>query len=124
MVHASVMATTQEARRLRKELEAQERGRGKRYDRALRARVVAFAEKRRGEGRTWTAIATELGARFETVRRWCTGRRPRTALALRPVEVIAEAATPSLALALVSQGGLRVEGVTLDDVVALVRALG
>lgn len=57
---------------MRQELAAQERGRGKRYDGALRKRIVAFAEQRRGEGRSWMAIAKELGARFETVRRWCT----------------------------------------------------
>lgn len=116
------MTTTREARRLREAIEAQERGRGKRYDPALRARIVAFAEKRRAEGRSWMAIATELGIAFETVRRWCGGRGARTALALRPVEVIAEPlSTP---LSVTSRAGLRVEGVTLDDVIVLVRALG
>jgi len=118
------MTTTQAARRLRQELAAQERGRGKRYDRALRERIVAFAEQRRAEGRSWAAIARELGARFETVRRWCEGRRPAqsTALALRPVEVVAERTAASLAV--VSRGGLRVEGATLDEVIAIVRAVG
>lgn len=120
------MTTTQEARRLREHLAAQERGRGKRYDRALRERIVAFAELRRAEGRSWAATAKELGARFETVRRWCRGRRAATAttsaLALRRVEVVADrAATP---LAVVSRGGLRVEGATLDEVIAILRTVG
>lgn len=118
------MTTTQEARRLRQELAAQERGRGKRYERALRERIVAFAEQRRAEGRSWSAIATELGGRFETIRRWCQGRRPAaaTALALRPVEVVAGRAT--IPLAVVSQSGLRVEGATVDEVIAILRAVG
>jgi hypothetical protein len=118
------MTTTQEARRLRELLAGQERGRGKRYDRTLRERIVAFAERRRAEGRSWAAIATELGARFETVRRWCRGRRPdtRSALALRRVEVVADRAAPPLAI--VSRAGLRVEGATLDEVIAILRTVG
>lgn len=115
--------STHEVRRLRQELAAQERGRGKRYARALRERVVAFASSRRAEGRSWSAIATELGARFETVRRWCQARRPAatTALALRRVEVVAaQASTP---LAVVTRRGLRVEGATLEDVITILRAV-
>lgn len=118
------MKTTQEARLLRQAIEAHDRGRGRRYSPELRARVAAFAAKRRAEGATWKAIAAELGATFETVRRW--GRRPsrssRTALALRPVEVVAKPVASSLAV--VALSGLRVEGLTLDDVIVLVRALG
>lgn len=118
------MTKTHEARRLRAELGAQERRRGKRYDRGLRDRIVAFAMQRRAEGRSWMAIATELDARFETIRRWCASRRttPTTALALRPVEVVAD--REAAALSVVSRSGLRVEGVTLDDVIVLVRELG
>jgi hypothetical protein len=118
------MTTTQEARRLRQELAAQERGRGKRYDRALLERVVVFAKQRRTEGRSWAAIATELGARYETIRRWCEGRpAPRsTALALRPVEIVAERVTTPLSV--VSPSGLRVQGATLDEVITILRTVG
>ncbi len=118
------MTTTQEARRLRQELAARERGRGKRYERALRDRVIVFAKHRRAGGRSWAAVATELGARYETIRRWCEGRPPRrsTALALRPVEVVAERVTTRLAV--VSRSGLRVEGATLDEVLAILRTVG
>lgn len=119
------MTTTHEARLLRQAMEAHDRGRGRRYDPALRARVAAFAEKRRAEGATWKAIAAELGATFETVRRWCRRRVASTrtaALALRPVEVVAQPVASSLAV--VARSGVRVEGVTLDDVIVLVRALG
>ena len=117
------MTTTQEALRLKRELAVQERGRGKRYDRALRARIVAFAEHRRSEGRSWAAIATELGGRFETIRRWCESRWPqRTALAVRPVEVVGDGGGTTLAV--VSRSGLRVEGLTLDEAIAILRSVG
>jgi hypothetical protein len=118
------MTTTQEGRRLKRQLAAQERGRGKRYDGALRERVVMFAKHRRSEGRSWAEIATELGVAFETVRRWCLGRRQarETALALRPVEVAA--VHERSVLAVVAPSGLRVEGATVDEVIAIVRAVG
>lgn len=118
--------STTDVRRLKQDLAAQERGRGKRYDTALRARVVQFAEQRRSEGRSWMAIATELGARFETVRRWCEAARPKpkTALAVRPVEIVDAPRASGGALAIVTPRGLRIEGLALEHVVALVRALG
>jgi hypothetical protein len=117
------MTTTDEARELRQELAGQERGRGKRYDRALRARIVSFAEGRRAEGQSWAAIAGELGARFETVRRWCQRVRPQTtAHAVRAVKVVSERA--QTALTVVSHSGLRVEGARLDEVIAILRTVG
>ena len=116
----------QEAEGLRRDLRRHAGARGKRFEPELRARIVAFAERRRREGASWMAIATELGACFETVRRWCSGVEP-TSAQLRRVEVVADAVTVPSArspLALVTPNGLRVEGVSLDEIITLVRALG
>lgn len=72
-------------------------------------------------------IATELGACFETVRRWCGGGNVPSARQLRRVEVIAEPAVTMSArapLAVVTPNRLRIEGISLDEVITLVRALG
>lgn len=118
--------STDEAERLRRELRRHDGGRGKRFAPELRERLVAFAEARRAEGASWKAIATELGACVETLRRWCTpeaGVAPR----LRPVQIVAapvfEAPSHSVKT-VVTPNGLRIEGLGLDEVVALVRALG
>ena len=120
--------TTREGTKLRDEIAAHEGARGKRYPAALKKRVISFAEHRRGAGESWGVISSELGMCFETLRRWCVCRQP---VAMKPVKVID--APPSAALVMasrpsslsvVSPGGLRVEGVTLEDVVALVRVLG
>jgi transposase-like protein len=63
--------TTTQGSTLRSALGEHTSGRGKRYDAELKSRVVAFAQAQRGEGRSWAQVATELGLRFETLRRWC-----------------------------------------------------
>lgn len=119
--------TTHEAEALRRDLRRRGGGRGKRFDPELRSRIIAFAERRRREGASWNTIATELGACFETVRRWCGGGTLVPARQLRRVEVVSERVVDVRArgaLAVVTPNGLRIEGVGIDDVVALVRALG
>ena len=106
---------------MRRELSAHEPARGKRYAHGLRERVIAYAEERRVAGAPWLAIATELGLKFETVRRWCIAAQPTRALTLRAVEVVPDRTTDMLAV--VSPSGFRVEGVTFDIAVALLRAL-
>jgi hypothetical protein len=119
--------TTHEAEALRRDLRRRGGGRGKRFDPELRRRIVAFAEQRRREGASWKTIATELGACFETVRRWCGGGALVPARQLRRVEVVADPVVDSrsrAAIAVVTPNGLRIEGVAIADVVALIRALG
>lgn len=113
--------TTTRGSKLRDALGAHEVGRGKRYDKGLKSRVVAFAHGERGAGRSWEKIATELGLRYETLRRWCVAQSP-SPRAFRRVEIVTEPA--SHALTIVSPSGFRIEGATLDDAVSLLRALG
>jgi|SRR5271165_505023 len=113
--------TTTQGSTLRSALGEHTAGRGKRYDAELKSRVVAFAQAQRGEGRSWAQVATELGLRFETLRRWCVkgSSSPR---AMRRVEIVADGAPRKLTV--VSSSGLRIEGLTLEDAVALLRAVG
>jgi hypothetical protein len=98
-------------------------GRGVRYPVAVRERVIDYARARRVEGASWAHVASELGLRFETVRRWCHAgggvERPR---AIRPVEIVV--GDQRMALSIVTPSGIRVEGATLEDTIALLRALG
>lgn len=124
------MKTHEEAARLRRTLKERGGARGKRFEPALKARVIRFAEQRRREGASWMTITTELGACFETLRRWCgasSGSAPAAPASMLPVTVVADAIDATVERAtmkLVTPNGFRVEGASVEEIVALVRALG
>ena len=109
-----------EAGALRRELSRLETGRGKRYPRELRERVIAYARRQREAGASWESIKAELGQRFDTVRRWC--QEPGAPRALVPVRVVAP--KPTRVVSVVSPTGFRVDGLTLMEAAALLRDVG
>jgi len=94
-----------------------------RYPPELRHAIVETAESLRRDGLSLTAVSEELSLPYETVRRW-TAKYPKAVAqpALRRVEVVD--AKPHGSLTLVSPNGMRIEGASVDEIVALVRALG
>jgi hypothetical protein len=111
-----------QASSLRRALSSHTGGRGRRYPRVLRERIVAYAQVRRAESASWARIAAELELQYETVRRWCLDANAVVASrAILPVEVVGDLRA---SLAVVAPSGLRIEGVTLADAIAVLRALG
>jgi transposase-like protein len=107
---------------IRRELDRHHKGRGKRYPGELRERASAYCRERRLAGRSYKAIASELGLCLETVRRWCLAATDtRRSSALVPVEVVSGPVAP---ITIVSPSGFRLEGLELDEAVAALRALG
>ena len=102
---------------LRRELRSRVAGRGRRYEPGLKARLIAYAVRRCREGIAVQAIARELGVVFETVRRWCVATAP----AMREVQISPEPSSRTFTA--VSPSGVRVEGLTLEDAAALLRAV-
>jgi hypothetical protein len=111
-----------ELRDLRRELSALERGRGKRYPAALRDRISSWARRELERGRSLRTIAGALALHRETLRSWVADAASSSA-ALVPVEVVSEHQV-ARSFAVVSPTGFRIEGLTLDDVAALVARLG
>ena len=107
-----------ESQRLRDALSRVGRGRGKRVPGELRERVTAYARKRRQGGASLAQLAQETGLSQETLRRWCS---EAAGTALVPVHVVADAA--SRPVVVVSPSGYRLEGLELDEAVAVLRAL-
>ena len=110
-----------ELRDLRRELAACERGRGKRYPAALQERIKDWARREIGRGVSTRSAADAISLHSETLRKWLLD--DAGAMALVPVEVVGD--QPSTArFTVVSRAGFRVEGLALDEVVALLRVLG
>lgn len=97
------------------------RQRGRLFPEPLRGRLVAAARELRERGETNAEISTLLGISKETARRMAT---EVNGAALVPVEIgAAPVASGDAALTVVSPTGWRVEGLELDEAVALLRAL-
>jgi len=110
-------------RTLRRALTSRRRGRG-RLPTALRAPALAYARRRRRDGAGVAAIAAELGLCSETIRRWTRGPMAAVAPAgLVPIEVVADDTPAPRALTLHSPSGFRIDGLSLDEAAALLRAL-
>lgn len=105
--------------------EAGERGRTTAYPLELRAIAVAYVEARTAQGVNGMAACRELGIGRDTFLRWrrslATPPRPEDLPSFRPVEI----AAPAAATALVVHGplGLRIEGLDLASLAALLRTL-
>jgi len=108
-----------ELTRLKRELSRHEPARGIRYDPELKRQAIAFAKEQRRSGASWANIATELGLNFETVRRWCGEAR-----SMRRVEVVEDEPRPTTTVSIVSASGFRLEGLTLEQAITTMRALG
>ncbi len=111
---------------LRRAVARVERGRGRRYPEALRERVARWAAARRQGGAKWRQLASEIGISAESLRRWASPEVLR-APALVPVEVVAGSGHGSAtdqSLRLVTRSGHRIEGLSIADMIEIVRVLG
>lgn len=96
-------------------------GRGARYPEDLQQKAVVLARAGLGQGRSLGAVASDLGVGCATLARWIKGSQE----ALRPVEVQREEEPGGASsLVLVTPSGWRIEGLRLEDLPNLLRALG
>ena len=110
-----------EADGLRRELDRVGGRRGPCFTPDLKQRATAWIVKRRAEGMTVAELASELGLASGTVLKWSAGAK--SARALVPVEVV-EDRNSARTVSIVSPAGFRVEGLSLFEAAALLRALG
>ena len=82
-----------------------------------------WAAERVSRGAGWGELSRELGIPAKTLERWA-GPRAEPAVALRPVDVVDAGDTPpDRTVTIVSPSGLRIEGVTIADVITILRGL-
>lgn len=113
--------TDPELRALRRKLDSIPRGRGRRIPVELRTQVMAWVAKQRKRGDSWSDLVRQTGVSLLTLQRWSSRPAPR-AVMLRRVEV-AEAAPAERTVTLVSPTGIRIEGITIAEAIAILRGL-
>ena len=126
------MTRRERAAKLRGQLAAADRsGAGKPFPAQLRHAVVDYAAEAKVDGDTMEAAARELGISAMSIKRWTErlGRQPEGGPGLRRVEIVAEPTRtelvpPAPSLVVHTPSGLRIEGLTLPTLAALVRAVG
>lgn len=98
--------------------------RKRRYSQAERDAILQHARRMRAEGMKMAAVVSELGISTLTLSRWLKAANP--APAFLPVQVVAPdpVANVPANLTLVTPAGYRVEGLTVDALVALLGQLG
>jgi hypothetical protein len=120
------MTIVDEGKQIRSEVAKLRPGQARRYPEELRRRILDWVERARSSGLLETDCSYAIGIRTGLLTSWRDREHWRTAeeepLALVPIE------TPPLAaigvgLALVAPSGHRVEGLAIDQVVVLLRAL-
>ena len=99
---------------------------GIRYSAGFRAEVVSLVRRRRLEGVALARLARELGLSAQTLVLWL---RQSSRPSLRPVRLVTEPvaeipASASSRPVLFTAGGLRIEGLDVDDLGRLLRSLG
>lgn len=96
------------------------RSAGGRLRAGARSEVVRLIEAAHGEGATYGAIAEMLGVSEQTVTRW---RMQATDMELAEVRIV-DAASSAHELVVHGPHGLRIEGLSLDEVATLLGRLG
>ena len=103
------------------------RGRTQRIPPAVRERVVAYARVARARGVSWRRIANCVGLSTAGVQRFAQARPTRPQASLVPVVVQAspeEGLAAAAGLSLLTPSGHRLEGLSLEQALVLVQALG
>jgi DNA-binding transcriptional regulator YiaG len=95
----------------------------------VRLAAIAYTRRRRAQGASQAEIARELGVTTMTTARWLSmsstpkPKRPKRVPRMRSVRVVDPPAAAS-AIVAISREGLRIEGLTVADLIVLVRGLG
>jgi hypothetical protein len=117
-------ASTAMRRRIRRQVAALgPRGVTSRVPDAIRVAIVDYARERQAAGAGWPTIAREIGFSIGAITGWV--RAATRPLRVRPVAVRAAAvvALPASGLVVVLPNGVRIEGLQVADVPALLAQL-
>jgi transposase-like protein len=98
------------------------RGAGRRYPSALRRADPQYFRRRRAAGASIAIVAQALGVRRQTLLAWAAEPDSSARPAFLPVSVVADPPPPARSVTH-GPGGLRIEGLDVASVVALLRGV-
>jgi hypothetical protein len=113
------MQQDRELRDLTRAIAALRKRRDARYPAKLRARITAWVAAQRERGEWWTDISAAIGLPTQTLVRWTESSSAGSEM--KPVEVID--APPIGTVTLIAPTGLRIEGVSIDAAIAILRGI-
>ena len=122
-----VQGKESEAKAIRDAIAGLGRGRTTRLPDEIRQRVIDYARRGRAEGRRWSELAEAVGLGVTTVQQWVGAAAvPKARVTFVPVQVTAREASPeaSSRLTIRTTGGVELEGVSLEQAIVVLRALG
>lgn len=90
------------------------------YGAKVRAAARELASEWQGSGGSQRELAGRLGLNSETLARWC---RTPGASTVRVVDIVDDAAEPAGTRMVLLPGGVRVEGMSIEDIAELARRL-
>jgi len=114
------MQPDREFRDLTRELAAFRKRGAARYPTKLRARITAWVIAQRDRGEWWTEVSRALAIPTQTLVRWAETRAV-AAGEMRAVDVID--APPIGTVTIIAPTGLRIEGVSVDAAIAILRGI-
>jgi hypothetical protein len=114
------MTLVEEAHRLRLEVARLRSDRARRYPLALRQAVLDWVERAKHAGMSEGQCSADLGIPTKRFERWRGGRRIARRAAV--VRVAVQEPSPA-AVSFVTPSGYRIEGITIEQAVAMIRVL-
>lgn len=116
------MTITEECSRLSTEVARLAQGQGQKYPPDLRRRILDWVERAKQTGMTEGGCSARLGIKRGRFAYWRRMKpEEETSLALVPITVVEEHRREST-VTFVAPTGCRIEGITLEQAVALLRA--
>lgn len=129
------MTVTEEAKKIRSEVAQLSPGRGRKYTRNLKRRIVSWFERAVGSGMFETECSLAIGVPLRRLETWCNAAkraaatdvpmpetpRPTSTTALLPV-AIREDYPFGPGITFATPSGYRIEGLGLDQAIGLLRA--
>src|SRR5579871_2158740 len=117
------MTLAEQGHRLRSEILRLQVGQARRYEPKLKRRILAWVERARRDGMSERECSKRLGIPQRRFSIWRSHQHAHPPTKLVEVEVEHEEPVAPITFAIASPSGYRIDGLTLEQAIAFMRAL-